>query len=68
MNQPAKYEARRGKPRLISERTPNEDRQYTDDELEFLKAVEAFKRDNKKPFPKWSDILGVVLALGYRKA
>ena len=43
------------------------DREYTPDELEFGKAVERFKRDRRRPFPTWSEVLQVLLALGYRK-
>lgn len=44
------------------------DRTYTDDEAEFLVAVERFKRANRRPFPTLSEILGVARSLGYRKA
>lgn len=41
---------------------------YTDDEAEFLAAVERFKKANRRPFPTYSEILAVAKALGYRKA
>jgi len=37
------------------------------DVLEFIKAVNEFKSVEQKPFPTWSDIHGIFLALGYRK-
>lgn len=40
---------------------------YDDDELEFLKAMDAFKRVNRKPFPTYTEILGVLKKLGWRK-
>lgn len=40
----------------------------SDDELEFIRAMDAFKAKHKKPFPSLREILGVVKALGYRKA
>ena len=40
---------------------------YTNDEIEFMKALDAFKRDQRKPFPTCSEVLDVLLALGYRK-
>lgn len=40
---------------------------YTDDQVEFLKAIDAYKRDNHRPFPTWSEVLAIVRALGYRK-
>jgi len=35
--------------------------------LEFLKAVDEFKRRTNKPFPAWSEILEILKSLGYRK-
>jgi hypothetical protein len=40
---------------------------YSPDELEFMLAMDRYKRDNRRPFPSWSEVLGVVRALGYRK-
>lgn len=37
------------------------------DELEFMNAVDAFKRRTGKAFPLWSEVLVVVRSLGYRK-
>ncbi len=45
----------------------NEDA-YTPDELEFMRAVERFKTEHNKPFPLFTDILAVLISLGYRKA
>jgi hypothetical protein len=39
----------------------------TPDELEFMKAVEDYKRRHVRPYPTSSEILAVVLELGYRK-
>ncbi len=43
------------------------ERDYTDDEIEFMKAMDQYKRDNRRPFPTWSEVLEVLRALGYRK-
>jgi hypothetical protein len=40
---------------------------YTPDELEFLKAMDRYKRDNRRPWPTWSEVLAVLRSLGYRK-
>jgi hypothetical protein len=37
------------------------------DEIEFVKAMDQYKRDNRRPFPTWSEVLEVLRALGYRK-
>ena len=43
------------------------ERDYTNDEIEFMKAMDQYKRDNRRPFPTWSEVLEVLRALGYRK-
>jgi hypothetical protein len=43
------------------------ERDYSDDEIEFMKAMDQYKRDNRRPFPTWSEVLEVMRALGYRK-
>lgn len=40
---------------------------YTPDELEFMNAMDKFKRDHRKPCPDCKDILAVAHSLGYRK-
>jgi hypothetical protein len=45
----------------------NDDRIYTPDEIEFMKAMDQYKRENRRPFPTWSDVLKVVKSLGYHK-
>jgi hypothetical protein len=43
------------------------ERDYSDDEIVFMKAMDQYKRDNRRPFPTWSEVLEVLYALGYRK-
>lgn len=43
------------------------ERDYGEDEIEFMKAIEDYKRDFGRPFPTWSEVLEVAKALGYRK-
>ena len=43
------------------------ERDYSDDEITFMKAMDQYKRDNRRPFPTWSEVLEVLRALGYRK-
>ena len=43
------------------------ERDYTDEEIAFMKAMDQYKRDNRRPFPTWSEVLEVLLALGYRR-
>ncbi len=43
------------------------ERDYTDEETVFMKAMERYKRENRRPFPTWSEVLEVLSSLGYRK-
>lgn len=43
------------------------ERDYTDEEILFMRAMDAYKRANRRPFPTWSEVLEVLHALGYRK-
>ena len=43
------------------------ERDYNDEEIVFMKAMDQYKRDNRRPFPTWSEVLEVLRALGYRK-
>ena len=39
----------------------------SDEQYEFLMAIDEYKRTNTRPFPTWTEVLEVVKALGYRK-
>jgi hypothetical protein len=43
------------------------ERDYNDDETEFMKAMDRYKRENRRPFPTWSEVLEVLRSLGYRR-
>jgi hypothetical protein len=43
------------------------ERDYNTDEIEFMRAMDLYKRANRRPFPTWSEVLEVLRALGYRK-
>src|SRR4051812_16628277 len=43
------------------------ERDYTDEEIIFMRSMDQYKRDNRRPFPTWSEVLEVLLALGYRR-
>lgn len=59
---------RRGPGRRRSEdRRSAEEGEMTDEQFEFILAVDQYKRINHRPFPTWTEVLDVVKALGYRK-
>ena len=43
------------------------EKQYTDDELEFMNAMQRFKVQAGKSFPTHGEVLKVAFSLGYRK-
>jgi len=59
---------RRGPGRRRSDdRKAAEEGQMTDEQFEFLLAIDEYKRKNARPFPTWTEVLEVIKALGYRK-
>jgi len=59
-------ERRRGERRRQVDPTTCE-RDYNEQEITFMRAMDQYKRDNRRPFPTWSEVLEVLHALGYRK-
>ncbi len=43
------------------------ERDYQPDEVEFMRAMDDYKRRSGRQFPTWSEVLEVVRDLGYRK-
>jgi len=53
--------------RLCDDRKSAEEGQMSDEQFEFLMAIDEYKRKNTRPFPTWTEVLEVIKALGYRK-
>jgi hypothetical protein len=49
------------------ERKSAEEGEMTDEQFEFLMAIDQYKRQNNRPFPTWTEVLDVIKAVGYRK-
>jgi len=70
---PVAFERRSGLDRRIPEEKRRMvdpvtfEKEYNEEEFEFLRAIDLYKRINRRPFPTWSEVLEVVIALGYRK-
>jgi hypothetical protein len=70
---PVAVERRNGKDRRqLGERRRQVDpttceKDYSDEEIIFMKAMDQYKRSNRRPFPTWSEVLEVLRSLGYRK-
>jgi hypothetical protein len=59
---------RRGPGRRRSDdRKSAEDGNMSDEQFEFLMAIDQYKRVNNRPFPTWTEVLEVIQALGYRR-
>ncbi len=75
-NIPVAVERRSGKDRRDRDGKPERRRQvdpttcekdYSDEEIIFMKAMDLYKRANRRPFPTWSEVLEVLRSLGYAK-
>ena len=62
------WDRRRGPGRRrTDERRTAEEGEMNDEQFEFIMAIEEYKRANKRPFPSYTEILEIAIALGYRK-
>ena len=53
--------------RRTDERRSAEEGEMTDEQFEFILAINEYKKVNRRPFPTWTEVLDVIKALGYRK-
>ncbi len=53
--------------RRSDERKSAEEGQMSDEQFEFIMAIDEYKRANARPFPSWTEVLELIKALGYRK-
>jgi hypothetical protein len=64
-------ERRKGSRRKIERRRQIDpttcEREYKDEEIDFMKAMDTYKRQSGRQFPTWSEVLEVLISLGYRK-
>lgn len=59
---------RRGPGRRRSDdRRSAEEGEMSEEQFEFLMAIDQYKRVNRRPFPSWTEVLEIIKALGYRK-
>ncbi len=65
---PTGLERRRGPGRRLSDfARAAEEGELTQEQFQFVAAIDAFKRANGKTYPQWTEVLEVVRLLGYRK-
>jgi hypothetical protein len=53
--------------RRSDDRRSAEEGQMSDEQFEFLMAINEYKKANARPFPTWTEVLEIIKALGYRK-
>jgi predicted transcriptional regulator len=53
--------------RREEDRKNAEEGEFSDEQLEFVMAIETYKKVNKRMFPTWTEVLEVIRQLGYRK-
>lgn len=59
---------RRGPGRRRSDaRRAAEEGEMTEEQFDFILAIEEYKKVNNRPFPSWTEILDIIKAIGYRK-
>lgn len=64
----SKLDRRRGPGRRRTDyRRAAEDGHMNEEQVDFLKAIDEYKRVNHRPFPTWTEVLDIVLYLGYRR-
>jgi hypothetical protein len=54
-----------GRRRFVDPTTSEKD--YSEGEMEFMKAMELYKQASRRMFPTWSEVLEVLNSLGYQK-
>ncbi len=53
--------------RRTDDRKNAEEGQMSEEQFEFLMAIDEYKHYNSRPFPTWTEVLEVIKAIGYRK-
>ncbi|MCC6359569.1 MAG: hypothetical protein IT450_12565 [Phycisphaerales bacterium] len=62
------FDRRRGPGRRRTDyRRDAEEGHMNEEQLEFIKSIDEYKRVNSRPFPTWTEVLDLLLYLGYRK-
>lgn len=68
VNRRSGMDRRRGPGRRRGEvRRAAEEGEITGELLEFIMAIDEYKRINERPFPSWSEVFEIIQYLGYRK-
>jgi len=67
MGKQNKYKSNKPTIRAINRKKPDDDRIYYLDQVEFMFALDEYKRVNHRVAPAWPEVLAVAKSLGYRQ-
>lgn len=56
------------KTRLAASAAPTAPTELSSEVMEFITAIDAYKRLRRRPFPNWSEVFEIVKSLGYHKS
>lgn len=56
---------RKAVPKSVNLAKPDE---MSDELIEFITAIDEYKRAHQRPFPTWSEVLDVLKSLGYERS
>jgi hypothetical protein len=54
--------------RVPSKVTPTKPSEMSDDLVQFITAIDEYKRTFQRPFPSWGEVLQVLKSLGYERS
>ena len=63
-----KTAAKAGALRALPDPTPATPEEMSAEVIEFITAIDTYKRPHRRPFPNWSEVLRILKALGYERA
>ena len=64
----SKYSGQSGKNlRYIRHIKSKDGSDYTEEQIEFMMAVDKYKTDNNRPYPTWVEVLQIARLLGYER-
>ncbi len=64
---PARKKTTSKKKATRSSPTPRPD-EMSEEVMEFIAAIDDYKRANQRPFPTWSEVLEILKTMGYQRS
>ena len=67
-NKAAKEESSAPEAEATKKASPTKPSEMCGEVMEFITAIDEYKRIHARPFPSWSEVLDIVKALGYKRS